>query len=185
MVEMPSPGLMTAEELFRLPDDGFRYELVRGRLMRIDPSGSRSSRVSRRIGTLLDTFITSNQLGICGDADWGFKLASDPDIVSAPDVAFVRADRIPAGGVPPGFWPGAPDLAIEVVSPSDRIADVVEKVQEYLAFGARLVWVVDPEAHKAIVFRRDAPPEVVGPDGELHGEDVVPGFVLRLAEVWV
>ena len=185
MVEMPSPGLMTAEELFRLPDDGFRYELVRGRLVRMDTSGSRSSVITGRISRRLGSFVEAHALGLTGDADWRFKLASDPDIVRAPDVAFVRADGIPTTGVPPGFWPGAPDLAIEVVSPSDRIADVVEKVQEYLAFGARLVWVVDPEARKAIIFRRDAPPEVVGPDGELHGEDVVPGFVLRLADIWV
>ena len=151
----------------------------------MDPSGSRSSLTTGRISRRLGSFVEAHALGLTGDADWGFKLTSDPDIVRAPDVAFVRVDRIPAEGVPPGFWPGAPDLAVEVVSPSDRIADVLEKVQDYLAFGTRLVWVVDPEARKAMIFRRDSPPEVVGPDGELNGEDLVPGFVLRLADVWV
>jgi Uma2 family endonuclease len=74
---------------------------------------------------------------------------------------------------------------VEVVSPSDRLADVLEKVEEYLTYGTRLVWVIDPEARKAIVFRPGQPPETVGADGTLSGEDVLPGFVLRLARIWV
>lgn len=177
--------LMTAEDLFRMPDDGWRYELVRGELIRMSPSGSRSSIVSIRIGTRFVTFVEQHGLGICGDADWGFRLASDPDIVRAPDVGFVSAARIPSEGIPPDFWPGAPDLAIEVLSPSDRFTDLLVKVQEYLSAGTRLVWVVDPEARRAFIFRPGQAPDSVGADGEFSGEDVVPSFVLRLAEVWV
>src|SRR3712207_3962922 len=101
MVEQTWPDLITAEELLRLPDDGFHYELVRGRLVRMDPSGSRSSVTTGRISRRVGSFVEEHALGLTGDADWGFKLASDPDIVRAPDLAFVRADRIPAGGVPP------------------------------------------------------------------------------------
>jgi Uma2 family endonuclease len=126
MVDAASPRLITADQLFQMPDDGNRYELVRGRMVRVDPAGSKSSVVTRRIGTPIDVYIMRDELGICGDADWGFKLASDPDIVRAPDVGFLRAARIPADGVPRGFWPGAPDLAVEVISPSDRMVDVLE-----------------------------------------------------------
>src|SRR5688572_26184421 len=140
MVDAASSRPISADELFQMPDDGNRYELVRGRLVRVDPAGSKSSIVTRRIGTVIDVFIMRDELGICGAADWGFKLASDPDIVRAPDVAFVRAEHIPPGGIPAGFWPGAPDLAVEVISPSDSMVDLLEKVQEYLAAGTRLVW---------------------------------------------
>jgi Uma2 family endonuclease len=180
-----SRRLVTADELLRMPDDGGRYELVRGVLVRMSPTSSRSSLVSRATGTRVDRYVREHGLGICGDADWGFLLSSNPDIVRAPDVGVVVAARVPADGIPPGYWPGAPDLAIEVISPSDRFADVLEKVQEYLVAGTRLVWVLDPEARKAIVFRPGQPPETVGADGELSGADVLPGFVLRLAEVWV
>jgi Uma2 family endonuclease len=176
---------MTADELLRMPDDGWKYELVRGELIRMSPSGSRSSIVSSNIRNQMGPFVTQRRLGLCGDADWGFRLASNPDVVRAPDIAFVRAERVPEDGIPAGYWPGAPDLAVEVLSPSDRFAEVLEKVQDYLAAGARLVWVIDPEARTATVFRPGGIPETVGADGELSGEDVLPGFILRLAEVWV
>lgn len=185
MVETPAQTLVSADDLLLMPDDGWRYELVRGKLIRMSPTSSQSSLVSRRIGSEVDLFVRQNRLGLCGDADWGFRLASDPDIVRAPDIAFVRAERIPPEGIPAGFWPGAPDLAIEVVSPSDRFADVLEKVQAYLDAGTRLVWVVDPAARKAIVFRSEQSPEVVEADGVLSGEEVLPGFTLRLTEVRV
>jgi Uma2 family endonuclease len=177
--------LTTADELLHMPDDGWKYELDRGELIRMSPSGSRSSRVSRKTGSKLDAFVDEHHLGVCGDTDWGFRLASNPDIVRAPDVGFVRAERIPADGLPEGFWPGAPDLAIEVLSPSDRLADLLVKVQEYLAAGTSLVWVIDPETRRAFIFRPGQEPEIVNSDGELSGEDTVPGFVLRLSDVWV
>ena len=177
--------LMTAEDLFRMPDDGWKYELVRGELIRMSPSGSRSSIVSSRIRNRLGPFVEQRGLGLCGDADWGFRLAFNPDIVRAPDIAFVRAERVPEEGIPVSYWPGAPDLAVEVLSPSDRFAEVLEKVQDYLSAGTRRVWVIDPGARTATIFRPGGIPETVGPDGGLSGEDVVPGFILRLTEVWI
>lgn len=151
----------------------------------MSPTSSRSSLVSGKTHTRISSYVERKRLGLCGDSDWGFLLATGPDIVRAPDVGVVIAARIPATGVPPGYWPGAPDLAVEVVSPSDRLADVLEKVEEYLAHGTRLVWVIDPEARKAIVFRPGQPPETVGSKGVLSGEGVLPGFVLRLSGIWV
>lgn len=185
MTDSTTTRLMTADELLQLPDDGQQHELVRGQLLTMSPTSSRPAMVATRFGLEIGVFVRQHGLGEVGGADWGFKLQSDPDTVRAPDFAFVRADRIPPEGVPPGFWPGAPDLALEVLSPTDRFADVMTKVEEYLAAGTRMVIVVDPEARVTRVFRPDHPVRVLGPDDTLAGEDVLPGFRLQLSQVWV
>jgi Uma2 family endonuclease len=185
MSTAPSDRLMTADELLHLPDDGRFYELVRGKLIEVSPSSSESSWVSADVLTRINTFVRQHGLGRCGDSDWGFLLATNPDTVRAPDVGFVRAERIPASGVPPGYWPGAPDLAVEVLSPSNRPTDVLRKVAEYLDAGASLVWVLDPQRRRATVYHPDGTVTVLGEDGVLDGEDLLPGFTLPLAEVWV
>ncbi len=150
-------------------------------------TSARPAVIAMRIAIRVGGFIEQHGLGICGGADFGFLLASDPDTVRVPDFGFVRTERVPAGGIPAsGFWPGAPDLAVEVFSPSNRFTNVLEKVYEYLDAGTRLVWVIEPEARKAMVFRPGgAPPATVGEDGALDGEDVLPGFTLPLAQIWV
>ena len=186
MTSTPATGLMTADDLLMLPDDGrHQYELVRGRLITMAPSSSVPALVATKFSTRLCGFVEQHGLGLCGGADWGFCLECSPDTVRVPDVAFVSGERVPAGGVPRGFWPGAPDLAIEVISPSDRFGDVMEKVQEYLDAGTRLVWVVQPDARWVRIFRADGTTALVSGDGTLDGEDVVPGFSLSLRDVWV
>jgi Uma2 family endonuclease len=177
--------LMTADDLLQMPDDGRQHELVRGRLVTMSATSSRPAIVATRIGLEVGLFVRQHHLGEVAGADWGFRLQSDPDTVRAPDFAFVRAERIPPEGVPPGFWPGAPDLALEVISPSDRFGAVMEKVDEYLDAGTRMVVVVDPEKRITRVFRPDRPMRVLGPDDELDGDDVLPGFTLPLSQVWV
>lgn len=177
--------LMTADELLRMPDDGSTYELDHGELICMGPAGSRSGIVTFRVSLRCGAFVEQQRLGVCGSAEWGFRLSTNPDTVRVPDIGFVSAERIPADGILQGFWPGAPDLAIEVLSPTDRFADVLVKVHEYLDAGVRLVWVIDPESRRAFIFRPAREPEIVDADGELRGEDVVPGFVLHLVEVWV
>jgi Uma2 family endonuclease len=140
--------------------------------------------VAAEIGAEIGLFASRHSLGFVGTG-WGFQLQSDPDTVRAPDWAFVRADRIPGEGVPPGFWPGPPDLAVEVISPLDRFTDVMDKVDEYIDVGTRMVVVVDPESRITRVFRPGQPTRVLGPDGVLDGEDVLPGFRLELSGVWV
>ena len=113
--------LVTADELFMMPDDGFRYELVKGELRRMPPAGSEHGAIGINIALVVAQFVKAHDLGVVFGADTGFKIASNPDTVRAPDLAFVRRERIPAGGVPREFWPGAPDLAVEVISPAIRI----------------------------------------------------------------
>lgn len=177
--------LMTAEDLLKLPDDGSTlYELDRGRLVCMCPASLLSSVVAGRILAALTAFVARLRLGVVAGADGGYRLVSGPDTLRAPDVSFVRRERLPGGRLRPGFFAGAPDLAVEVLSPSDRYADVTRKVGQYFAAGTRLVWVVDPAARTAVVFHPGVSPVTLDPDGALDGEDVVPGFRLPLVELW-
>jgi Uma2 family endonuclease len=185
MVDQPIATPMTADDLLRLPDDNWRYELVRGKLIRRDYLGTRSGVVSAKIGAKLGRYTEEHHLGICGAAGWGFLLESAPDTVRPVSAGFVRAEQVPTNDISDGYWPGAPDLAIDILSTSDGFTYQMTKAVELLAAGARLVWLIDPDVRKAVNFRPGQMPAVVYADGELRGEDVVPGFVLRLADVWV
>jgi|SRR5215218_3860766 len=110
---------VTADELLHMPDDGFRYELVQGELRRMAPAGNVHGRVAMNIGISLGNYVKAHDLGTVYAAETGFRLAEDPDTVRAPDVAFVSRPRVEAVGEAEGFWPEAPDLAVEVASPGD------------------------------------------------------------------
>jgi Uma2 family endonuclease len=179
----PTGHLVTADELIRMRDDGFRYELVEGRLIAMTPAGSLHGRLIVRLSTALDSFVEEHDLGAVFAADPGFRLARAPDTVRAPDVSFVRKDRLPETGLPAGYWPGPPDLAVEVVSPGDSTAEVESKVQEYLRKGVRLVWVVFPLKRVVAVHRPGAPLEILGENDVLDGDEVVPGFRYPLARL--
>lgn len=186
MVSAPSLRRYTVAELLEMPSPAVgHYELEEGRLILVAGTSSRPAIVAMNVGAEIRQFARRHDLGVTGGADWAFVLATDPDTVRIPDVGFVTKARIPATGIPAGFWPGAPNLAVEVLSPSNVRAAIFKKVGEYLGSGAGLVWVLDPERRSAEVYRPDAPPLVVGADGELSGEDVLPGFTLRLADIWV
>jgi Uma2 family endonuclease len=167
--------LVTVEEYARIPDDDHRYELVEGRVIRMSPPGSRHAVLATRIASLLNHHVEAQALGVVMSSG-GFHLASRPDTVREPDVAFVRAERVPASGVPEGFWPGPADLAIEIRSPGDRRAEMAAKVNEYLGRGVRLVWVVDPKARTITVHQHDQPQVVFERGATLDGGAVVPGF---------
>ena len=183
MVSLPSQPLMTADELMALPDDGNQHELDEGRLVTMPPSSYKSGRVAYRLGSRLAVFIDDHDLGAYTGEGAGLRLAANPDTVRAPDFAFVRRDRLVDTGR--GYFPGAPDLAVEVLSPSDRYAAVARKVRQYLATGVRLVWVIDPEERTVTIHRANGDVEILGEDGVLDGEDVVPGFRLPLSAIWV
>jgi Uma2 family endonuclease len=186
MANVPTVRRMTADDLLSMPEKpGVRYELVEGRLICMSPSGAASSLVSGNTFTVICSFVREHDLGVCGGEAMGFRLASEPDTVRAADVAFIKKGRLPAGGVTRGFWAGAPDLVVEVISPTDRFGEVLKNVQQWLEGGASLAWVLDPDVRTATRFRAGEPPISVGEDGVLDGEDVLPGFQLRLSEIWV
>jgi Uma2 family endonuclease len=181
-VPIPQAPLMTAEQLLDLPDDGMRHELVEGALRTIAPAGGEHGRIGARLLIRIGVFVEVQRLGEVFTAETGFWLERNPDTVRAPDVAFVRADRMPDARVP-GFVPLAPDLVAEVVSPNDRAVEVAGKALSWLDAGVRLVWVVDPENRTVTVYRPDGVGVLRGQD-VLDGEDVMPGFALPLSEVW-
>lgn len=185
MANAPTDRLLTTDDLLALPDDGqHEYELVRGKLVPMPPPNWRSSAVATSVVIEMGSFVKQHRLGMCLGADGGFILEHDPDTVRIPDCSFIRAERVEREAPERGIWPSAPDLAVEVLSPSNRFTEMAEKVENYLRSGVRLVWVIDPEARVAFVYAPGRPVTRVGEDGTLSGEDVLPGFTLSLAEVW-
>jgi Uma2 family endonuclease len=175
---------MTAEQLLELEDDGFLYELVRGELVRMTPPGGEHGEVAGEAYWHLRNYIARNPIGRVYAAETGFLLARDPDLVRAPDAAFVRGERLPPREARKGYLPLAPDLAVEVVSPTDRAKDVHAKVMDFLDAGTRLVWVIEPERRTVTVYRSDRTSRVLREDEELDGEDVLPGLRLLVADIF-
>ena len=175
----------TASELYAMPDDGFRYELVKGELRRMSSSGGEHAIIIGRLTMRLGRHVEAKNLGVYFGAEGGFKLASDPDTVRAPDLAFVSHENMPATGIAKNFWPGAPDLAVEVISPGDTYNEVNEKVEDWLGAGTRAVWIVDPRRRSVSVYRSMTDVTLLSEGDELGGGDVVPGFRCKVAEVFV
>lgn len=175
---------MTADELLAMPDDGYRYELVKGELIRMAPTGDEHGDITMALATALNNHVKINSLGKVYAAETGFKLESDPDTVRAPDIAFVSRERWQSTGRLPGFRAGAPDLAVEVLSPSDRVSRVEGKVAQWLEAGARVVWVASPKLHTVTVYRSLIDIVTLTEKDNLDGGDVVPGFQIKVAEIF-
>ena len=178
----PPAVLMTADELLRTHVPNKRAELLRGVLVVREPAGSRHGLVTMNLGAELALYAKQTGAGGVYVAETGFKLASDPDTVRAPDIAFVTRERLPPPNTT-GYPALAPDLAVEVLSPGDRPGEVFAKVADWLSAGTRLVWVVDPERRLARVYRHDGSEAIVTAEGALDGEDVLPGFSCSLASI--
>ncbi len=176
---------MTADELLVMDHGNFRYELVKGELRQMSPSGSEHGAIIVKLTIRLGGYVEANQLGVCFGAETGFFIERDPDTVRAPDLAFVRRERVPAEGITKKFWPGAPDLAVEVLSPDDRPKAVAEKVRNWLETGALMVWTVEPKRRTVTVHRPHEETIVLTEADELEGFDVVPGFRCRVSEIFV
>ena len=177
--------LMTAEELLEMPDDGFRYELVRGELIKMAPAGHMPAFYELRIGAKT-CLCLSKKMGLAGHTarPAAFRLETNPDTVLAPDAAFVRKERVEAVGDGDGFFPGAPDLAVEVISPSDRYTEVDEKVAEWLAAGTSMVVVVNPRNRTVRVHRPTTDSVLLTEEDTLDGGDVVPGWEMPVADIF-
>jgi Uma2 family endonuclease len=175
---------MTADQLLELRDDGRRHELVAGFVVSEPPASFRHGDIAAEAFRRLIEFVRRNGLGRVVSSETGFLLARDPDTVRAPDVAFVSRSTIDRAGRFQGYFPGAPDLAVEVLSPSERPADVHAKTGDYLAAGARLVWVIDPSRRQVRVHRSLLRPSILDETVMLEGDDVLPGFRVRVARLF-
>jgi Uma2 family endonuclease len=179
-----SPGRLSADDLLKMPHSERRLELVRGELRAAEPAGGEHGAIAMRVGALLDAHVRARGLGRIFAAETGFIISRDPDTVRAPDVAFVARRRVERFGLPRGFWPGAPDLAVEVLSPEDRPGAVREKVEGWLRAGCEVVLVVDPERRLVTVQRSPDDSVVIGGDEVIDTGDVVPGWRMRVADVF-
>lgn len=173
----------TAKELLGMSDDGFRYELVRGELRRMPYRGMREGSVAGAMVVGLGGYVNCNRLGVATTAG-GYRLASDPDSVLAPPVGIVLRDRAEAVGRTDDYFPGAPDVAVEVTPPGDNSAYMEENTRDYLAAGTLAVIVVDPWRRTVTVHRPGAEPDALTEADVLAVEDVVPGWRMRVGEIF-
>ncbi len=171
---------LTADELLMLPEDGLRHELVTGELRTMAPSGGEHGWLTSDLHVSLGSYVHDRGLGRVFAAETGFLLAGNPDTVVAPDVSFVRRERVQEVGRRPEYWPGPPDLAIEVVSPNDRPREGTDRVAMWLRYSTRMVVVVDPRRRIVRVQRPGRPERVLSEADTLDAEEVVPGWTLSV-----
>lgn len=177
----PDDRRMTIEEFARVPeDDRYTFELVRGLLVPEPRPAPRHGRMVVKLTMRIEAFAAEHGLGLTY-TETGFALRPDPDTLRGPDVSFVSNERMAKPRYRGPYWRIAPDLAVEILSPSDRRRPILEKVNDYLNAGSRLVWVVDPHRHIVTVYRPEAEVERLESGDVLRGDDVLPGFALPLA----
>jgi Uma2 family endonuclease len=175
----------TADELLALPmGRGKRYELVAGELRVMSPAGWRHGSVVDNIEFWLSSHIRKHKLGRGFGAETGFLLKRDPDTVRAPDFAFIAKDHLPEQAPTEAFWPGAPDLAVEILSPGDTSGEVAEKVSQWLECGCAAVWVVDPKLKTVTIYQSPTKAQVVTAGQTLSGDPVLPGFTCAVDELF-
>lgn len=172
----PLDAVLTAEEYWQLPEELLRrYELVNGRLEEQPVSHVTHSRCALSLGAALLNHVEERGLGIvAGDAD--FQLTRNPDTVRVPDACFVREERLPRTGPLPDYFFKSPDIAVEVKSKGQTERKLMQKVEQYLECGARLVWVVRIQKRTLTVYRAGEPVEVLTEHDDLDGGEVLPGF---------
>ena len=173
---------ITAEQLFEMGDIG-RCELIRGEIVPMAPPGAEHGDIAGQLLYLIKSFVVVHHLGKVYAAETGFTIRRNPDTTRGADVAFVLKERVPAGKVRK-YFPGPPDLAVEVNSPTDPASDVLEKVDEWLAAGTVSVWVVDPPTRSIVVYRGGGVIVRFRDTDELRDEPTLPGFAMKLTDVF-
>ena len=179
---MPTKTLWTAEMLREFPDDGYRYELNKGSLIKMSPGNFWHGALGSKIDHRLRSFVELHDLGEVSVLEAGFVLQRSPDTLRCPDVSFVRKERL--ADIPrTGFPEIAPDLAVEVISPSNTETEIREKTSQYFDAGTTSIWVFYPEQRKVEVHNRSRGTTVLGVDDTLEEPDLLPGFRLPLSGI--
>ncbi len=176
--------VMTAEQLLRMPDDGLRSELVQGALIRMSPTGFQHGRIIMNIATPLDQHVRTQHLGVVCAAETGFVLSRNPDTVRAADVAFIAQAKLSAEKGIESYWPGAPTLAVEVVSPHDLYTEVDEMVTDWLDAGTSMVVIVNPRKRSVTVYRLLGEITLLRENDTLDGGDIVPGWTIPVSAIF-
>lgn len=177
---------ITAEKFLYRTSNDVRFELIRGVAQRTPFHSSLHGQMAMRVGAALFEFVKENQLGAAFASGTGFLIEQDPDTVRAPDAAFVSQDKLDKQPIGQGFRPGAPDLAVEVVSPRDAYVQVEQKVNQWLDAGCQIVWVVNPGQQTVQVYRVKArsATSILRVGDSISGDDLLPGFSLAVAELF-
>ncbi|MCM3872987.1 MAG: Uma2 family endonuclease [Pyrinomonadaceae bacterium] len=175
---------MTADELLALPHGQFCYELINGELKKMSPAGHDRGRLAMELAGPLQQFVKKKKLGKIYAAETGFLLTTNPDTVRAPDIAFIAQERVDKVGRSKGYWIGPPDLAVEVMSPSDTVSAVEDKLQMWLKSGTQLVWVVSPKLLTITVYRSGNEIQILTEKDTLDAGNVIPGFQILVAEIF-
>lgn len=175
---------ITAEALWQMPDNGMRRELIDGEVVEAMPPGGIHGAISVVLATLLRAWAQQYQPGYVG-VEAGYILARDPDSVRGPDVSYVRGSRIPAGGIPEGFWAIAPDLAVEIVSPSESAEGVREKIRDFLLAGTAQVWVVYPRTRELVIHLPSGLAHKLSSADTISVPDLLPTFRCTVAELFL
>jgi Uma2 family endonuclease len=175
--------LLTAEEFFLLPDpgDGSQQELVRGEVVTMPPPGGLHGVTCLKTGRRIGNFVEDNDRGTVASNDTGFITERDPDSVRGPDLSYWAKDRLKE--IPVGYIDIAPDLLVEVLSPSNTSKQIRAKLKEYFAKGVRLVWVIAPEDRTLTIYRTPDEGRVLHDTATVTGEDVLPGFTCRVSDL--
>jgi Uma2 family endonuclease len=173
----------TDEEFMALPDDGNRYELVDGEVVDMGNSGMEHGNISAYLCGLIELYVRPKKLGVTCDSSTAFTLKSGNK--RSPDVSFVSKERLQGlRRLPKGFFQGAPNLAVEVISPSNTFEEIHTKLVEYFDNGCQLAWVINPDERSVVVYRQPQPERLLKLTDNLDGEDVIPGFTFPVAELF-
>jgi Uma2 family endonuclease len=176
--------LMTAEEFALLPDDGTRQELVRGEVVSMPRPNWKHGEIAFNVAMAIKTYLRGNRIGRVS-VEGGVIVERNPDTVRGPDVSFMSKERMPLDAEMDCYAEGAPDLCVEVLSPSNTPKKFNEKLSEYFTGGAKLVWVVDPDTRSVKAYSSAKKKRVIEADGTIDGGDVLPGFSCPVSEFFV
>ncbi|TRU67959.1 MAG: Uma2 family endonuclease [Microcystis viridis Mv_BB_P_19951000_S69] len=184
VMKTPETKVWTDAEFMALPDDGNRYELVKGELINMGNSGALHGYIAIILSAALFGLVTSRKLGVLLDSSTAFTMKNGNK--RSPDIAFFAKERLQGlEELPTGFLEGAPDLVVEILSLGSTIAEIEDKIAEYFANGTRLLWVISPGQHYVLVYRSGYEPQRLLTSGDfLEGEEVVPGFTFPVADLF-
>lgn len=177
--------LMTADELFKMPADGYRYELIEGELRKMSPGGGKHGAAIGRFTSYFGYYIHENDLGTVYGAETGYKIKTNPDTVIAPDVSFISKERLPESEIPDGYLTTVPELVVEVISPNDSKKEVEEKVQTWLDFGVSVVILINPKKRVVTVYRSFTSFITLQENDMLVLDDTVTGFSYPISKLFL
>lgn len=180
-VEQPASKVWTEEEISQLPDNGYNVEVVDGELCWSPKNNRLHGRVCSRLLMYLGLHAMQNRLGEVWDSNTGFWMANGN--LRAPDISFVSAARLKDNPLT-SFFKGAPDLAVEVLSPSNSRREIEERLRDFFASGTKLAWVIDPDQEIAEIIKSLSDRRIIGSNGVLDGENVLVGFKVSLSDLF-